>query len=162
LIKKHAAKRKTGRKKTRGKPPFEPAAEHRSLVETVAGFGLLHRDICLLIVNPHTGKPVSEPTLRKNFKAELAVGAVKANAKVVQSLYQQATTKGNVTAAIWWTKCRMGWKETVRTEVAGKVRISDARKRIAAKIAEIVSRRDGLAAGSGSGGDPGEADDERG
>jgi len=119
LIKRRSTGRKTGRKKTRGHPRFEPTADNRTTVETVAGFGLLHRDICLLIVNPHTGKPLSEKTLRANFKAELAIGAVKANANVVKSLYQQAT-KGNVTAAIWWTKCRMNWKEIVRAEVAGK------------------------------------------
>jgi hypothetical protein len=28
-------------------------------------------------------------------------------------LYQQAVG-GNVTAQIWWTKARMGWKETVQ------------------------------------------------
>lgn len=144
-----------------GPPVFEPTAEHRTTVETVAGFGLIYRDICLLIINPHTGKPISEPTLRGKFKRELAVGTVKTNANVVKSLYTQAT-KGNVTAAIWWTKCRMGWKETVRTEVAGKVKLTDARKRIADRIKEIVGRRDRLAAGNGAGGDPGETDDQRG
>lgn len=151
-------KRRTGKKKTRGKPAFEPTAVDRTMVETVAGFGLVYRDICLLIVNPQTGKPISEPTLRARFKAELAVGAVKANANVVKSLYTQAT-KGNVTAAIWWTKCRMGWKETVRTELAGKnggpiqhhvdlSRLTDAQL---ATLEEILGA--GAAAGSGQGGE---------
>jgi hypothetical protein len=149
------------RQKGPGYPRFEPTVEQRDTVESLAGLGLLHREICLLIVNPHRRKPIDEKTLRKWFKHELAVGSVKTNGKVAKSLYQQAL-KGNVTACIWWTKCRMGWKETVRTEVTGQVKFSDARKRIADKIAEIVSRRDRLAAGNGSGSDPREADDKRG
>ena len=35
-----------------------------------------------------------------------------ANYQVAKSLYEQAVG-GNVTAAIWWTKARMGWSETV-------------------------------------------------
>jgi hypothetical protein len=99
------------------------AKEQREHVESLAGFGLLHREICLLIINPATGKPIGEKTLRAAFKGELAVGVVKTNGKVVQSLYKNAL-KGNVTAQIWWTKCRMGWKETVRTEVTGKVKLN--------------------------------------
>ena len=37
----------------------------------------------------------------------------------VESLYQQALA-GNVTAQIWWTKGRMGWKEKTVSEVTGK------------------------------------------
>jgi hypothetical protein len=37
---------------------------------------------------------------------------------VAESLYRQAVD-GNMTAAIWWTKCRMAWKETVRSEHTG-------------------------------------------
>jgi hypothetical protein len=48
---------------------------------------------------------------RAAFRHELDVGHVIANSAVAQSLYQQAIN-GNVTAAIWWTKARMGWKET--------------------------------------------------
>jgi hypothetical protein len=53
----------------------------------------------------------SRCTLRSAFRHELDVGHVKANSAVAESLYQQAI-KGNVTAAIWWTKARTGWKET--------------------------------------------------
>ena len=40
------------------------AKEQREHVESLAGFGLLHREICLLIINPATGKPIGEKTSR--------------------------------------------------------------------------------------------------
>jgi hypothetical protein len=42
---------------------------------------------------------------------EMESSADMANAKVAQSLFNQAIN-GNTSAAIWWTKSRMGWKET--------------------------------------------------
>jgi hypothetical protein len=90
------------------RPRFEPTAQQRQLVEMTAGFGLCHRDICLLVTNPRTQRPIDEKTLRKMFRSELDTGAVKANMAVAKSLWRKAIN-GDVTAAIWWTKCRMGW-----------------------------------------------------
>ena len=54
-------------------------------------------------------------TLRLRFRRELDLGVAKANSKVGQSLFQMATT-GNVAAAIFWTKSRMGWREVIKVE----------------------------------------------
>ena len=48
---------------------------------------------------------------RKAFRVELDRGMAVANYQVAKSIYEQAVG-GNVTAAIWWTKARMGWSET--------------------------------------------------
>lgn len=105
--------------KRNGRPPFKPTREQREHVETLAGLGLRQPDIALMVKNPTTGKPVDEKTLRAHFAKELAEGVVKANAKIAQSLFQKATGDGSqaVTACIWWTKCRMGWKEHVAVDV---------------------------------------------
>jgi len=100
---------------------FEPTDEQRKQVEAMKGYGIPEPDIALLIINPRTEKPIARETLRKHFAYELSVGNAKANAKVAQSLYQQATDGKNTTAAIWWTKTRMGWKETQNLEHSGKV-----------------------------------------
>jgi len=100
-----------------GYHPFVPTKEQRDNVEALAGYGIAHEEICRLVINPRTGRPIDDKTLRRHFRSELGTGYVKANAKVVQSLYAQATG-GNVTAAIWWTKARMGWAE--RVEHSGK------------------------------------------
>jgi hypothetical protein len=75
----------------------------------MAGLGIEHDHIAKVIINPRTKKHIDPDTLRKYFRTELDTGAIKANAVVAKSLYDQARA-GNVVAAIWWTKCRMGWK----------------------------------------------------
>ena len=47
----------------------------------------------------------------------------KANARVAENLYRKATgdSREGVTAAIFWLKCRAGWKETSVREVTGEV-----------------------------------------
>ena len=101
--------------KKAGMPRFEPTPEQRKTVETMAGHGIPHVDIARVIISPRTGRDIDATTLRAAFRHELDVGHVKANSAVAQSLYQQAIN-GNVTAAIWWTKARMGWKETVQQQ----------------------------------------------
>lgn len=63
---------------------------------------------------------------------ELEAGHVRANAQVAQSLFNQATNevKPNVTAAIFWLKCRAGWREDGDM---GKKEAAQALSRVAAK-----------------------------
>lgn len=106
------------------KPPaeraFEPTPEQRTHVTTLAGLGLRHDEIALLILNPITRAPIGEATLRNVFEHELAAGPAQANSQVSQSLYRMATgtagVKRSTAAAIFWTKARMGWRETVHVE----------------------------------------------
>ena len=62
---------------------------------------------------------ISVETLVKYYREELDTSAAKANSIVARNLLQKATGNGptSVTAAIWWTKARMGWSE--RTEHTG-------------------------------------------
>lgn len=63
---------------------------------------------------------ISLRTLTRNYREELDRGAIEANSRVAQSLFQIATNvdeegkreKGAVTAAIFWLKVRARWKET--------------------------------------------------
>ncbi|WP_287138887.1 hypothetical protein [Mesorhizobium sp.] len=54
---------------------------------------------------------------------ELESGAIKANARVAETLYPKATGEGReaVTAAIFWLKTRARWKETSIHELEGKL-----------------------------------------
>ena len=74
------------------------------MVRAMAGYGVPHDDIALVV-------RCSPPTLRKHFRAELDVAAIEANARVAQTLFQQATTPGNIAATIFWLKARAGWRE---------------------------------------------------
>ena len=97
----------------RTKPPHKPTPEDRKQVEILSGLGIPQDQICRLI-----GGGISEKTLRKWYAQELADGVPKANSQVSKSLFQKAVA-GDTTAQIWWTKTRMGWKDTSRVEVAG-------------------------------------------
>jgi len=103
-----------------GRPPFRPTDDDRQHVETLAGFGLRREEICLLVRHPKTGAPITEKTLRRHFAHELAVGAPKMGAKVADSLVKRALDMSHpqgATCAIWYSKCRMGWKERVAVDV---------------------------------------------
>jgi hypothetical protein len=91
---------------------FAPTDEQRRLVKAMAGYGVPQDDIALVV-------KCSAPTLRKWFRHELDVAAVEANARVAQTLYQQATTPGNISATIFWLKARAGWREKQTVEVTG-------------------------------------------
>jgi hypothetical protein len=88
-------------------PKHNPTDEQRKTVKAMIGYGIVQTDIATVI-------GIDPKTLRLHYASEIATGAIEANAQVAQSLFKAATKGGNMTAAIWWTKTRMGWKETVR------------------------------------------------
>ncbi len=95
-----------------GRKPFVPTDEQRRLVVAMAGYGVPHDGIALVV-------RCSPPTLRKWFRHELDVATIEANARVAQTLYQQATKPGNIAATIFWLKARAGWREKHAVEVSG-------------------------------------------
>jgi hypothetical protein len=105
---------------TAGRKPFVPSDDHRRVVRAVSGYGMTEEQICKIIINPQTDKPIDLKTLRKHFRSELDTGSIIANSKVAETLYKMATQGNNVTAAIFWLKTRARWKETDRLEVTGQ------------------------------------------
>jgi hypothetical protein len=100
----------------RGRPAFSPSEEQRRQVKAMAAYGVPQEDIATVLA-------IDAKTLRKHFWPDLQTGAIEANAKVAQSLFQRATTeKGSagVTAAIFWLKVRAGWREPVAAPKLGK------------------------------------------
>lgn len=59
---------------------------------------------------------ISSGTLRLHYRDELDLGVIEANSKIAETLFNQGVREGNTAALIWWTKSRMGWKETTRVE----------------------------------------------
>jgi hypothetical protein len=105
--------------------PHEPTEKDRLAVETMAGHGIAQMDIARVI-------GVSISTLSKWYRDELETGAVKANSRVAQSLFDKATGNGNgsVAAAIFWLKCRARWSEATSAEayVGKKAQLEQAAK----------------------------------
>jgi hypothetical protein len=120
----------------RGRKPFVPTQVQRQQVEAMVAYGLPLDALCTLLVNPETGKPLSFKTFRKNFGTEIALGAHKANARVAESIFQQAVGSPaiydqngrcirnpippNITAAIFWLKARAGWRDRDPTPVENR------------------------------------------
>lgn len=81
-----------------------------SEMEVLAGLGLNLNDIASVF-------GISKTTLWRyanenpRINETLEKGRAKANAKVAQSLYNNAVKNDNIAAQIWWTKSRMGWRE---------------------------------------------------
>lgn len=89
----------------------QPSDESRKQAETASGLGLPQEQIAALL-------SIDPKTLREHYRKELDQGIARANGQVVKSLYASATA-GDTTAAIWWTKTRLGWKDTSRMEHTG-------------------------------------------
>lgn len=88
------------------RPEHQPTEDSRRVAELAAGCGIPEDDIAVII--GVTGK-----TLRKHYRAELDRGMAVINFKIVKNLARIAQGQGReaVTAAIYWTKTRMGWSE---------------------------------------------------
>lgn len=82
--------------------PHQPTDESRTLVRTLAAYGIPVEQICTVV-------GVSWNTLAKHYGAELDKAAIEANAQVAGALFKQAMG-GNVTAQIFWLKTRARWK----------------------------------------------------
>ncbi|MBC8158278.1 MAG: hypothetical protein H8E94_02990 [Alphaproteobacteria bacterium] len=96
------------------KQPFKPTDEERQLVTQMCAVGIPQESICLVVRDG-----IDDKTLRKHFRRELDTAKIKANAKVGGTLFNKAMA-GDTTAAIFWAKTQMGWKETNATEITGK------------------------------------------
>jgi RNA polymerase-interacting CarD/CdnL/TRCF family regulator len=72
--------------------------------------------------------------MRKYYMSELETGHIEANAQVAQSLFKQATNKEkpNVSAAIFWLKCRAEWREDGKEEM-GKKEAREVLSKVAAR-----------------------------
>lgn len=95
--------------KQKGDGLFIPSAEQRGMVEASVGFGHTYDEICLLIINPLTGKAICKHTLIKAFPFELERGKVSVKTKVMSALYKNAVEHNNVAAQIFWLKSRERW-----------------------------------------------------
>ena len=96
----------------------EPTDETRATVSALVAFGINREDIARYI-------GISHGTLRKCYREELDLAVIKANQEVGNYLHslasgraiQQGATHADCkTAAIFWAKTRMGWRETDRAE----------------------------------------------
>jgi hypothetical protein len=95
----------------------------------MTGFGIPQEEICRLIKNPETGKPIDKKTLELHFAEEIETGQTKANATVGRFIYATITggpggvdnPRGRVDLAKFWASTRMGWKSTTVHQHEGTI-----------------------------------------
>ena len=97
------------------KPSFKPTDDERNLVEQMTACGIPQESQCLVIRDG-----IDDKTLRKHFRRELDTAATKANTKVAGTLFSKAMG-GDTAAMIWWSKTRMGWKDSSALQVTAKI-----------------------------------------
>jgi hypothetical protein len=90
------------------RPRWQPTAKEREQVSMMTAIGIAQPAICRIL-------KVSEKTLRRACRFEIATGQAQANTQVGEALFQ-AAVGGNVAAMIFWMKTRAGWKETITIE----------------------------------------------
>src|SRR5215510_8163239 len=145
-------------KRGRGRPKFEPTQDQRSQVKQMKALGIPEDRICKTITNPQTGKPVSPMTLVRAFAAELESGATEFHTLVgnfiLCAILGKKPALGDaikseqvrMTAAIFFAKTKMGWKETVVNEPANKddkpFLVDDAWQRLIDEIDRIRARKE--------------------
>jgi hypothetical protein len=119
--------------------------------------GIPEDRICKTITNPRTSKPVAPMTLARAFAAELERGATEFHTLVgnfiVCAILGKKPAFGDaikseqvrMTAAIFFAKTKMGWRETVN-EQANKddkpFLVDDARQRLIDEIDRIRARKE--------------------
>lgn len=111
-----------------GRPTHEPTEKTRSEVKAFAMVGTPQDEIAKYI-------GVDRKTLTKHYRHELDTAMTMANAKIAQSLYQQATN-GNTSAAIFWLKCRAGWIDRQSIEHSGQIQVKQQLNEILDEISE--------------------------
>lgn len=95
---------KPARRRRPGPVGHQPTEQSRMQARTLAGLGLPQDQIALLI-------GIDPKTLRKHYEAEMALGEAQATQQVATTLFTRATRDRDLGAAVFWMKCRAGWRE---------------------------------------------------
>lgn len=133
---------------------FHPTSEQRNLVKAMTGYKIPMDEICMLVINPKSKRPVSTTTLQKHFRDELDTGFVSGKMRVMAATFRNAigeqkqnpdgtisvVREGNVTAQIWLGKTLYGMREMVQVDVPppppdAEHNLLDAARRVAFTLA---------------------------
>lgn len=107
-----------------GRKKFVPTPYQCDVVKLLAGRGIPQEHIRRLIINPQTGKPLSIKTLELAFASEIKTAQIELNVQmvrfVVDTIFGQRPVSGRpiksewvrLKLAIFFLKCRAGWRES--------------------------------------------------
>jgi hypothetical protein len=100
---------------------FVPTAAQRRTVELLLIAGYTQPDICAVLFNPETNKPISGKTFRAAFAQEIRLAHAQAVSDILGTVIRTAKGKGPqaLIAAMFFLKTRAGFREVSRHEIAG-------------------------------------------
>jgi hypothetical protein len=106
--------------------------------------GVSEPEICLLIKNPETDKPIDLETLRKYFADEIAIGAAKMKLRISKFIFATilghegglADDKARGRLLLAFAKARLGWNEEVGDPIVAK----DVQQKLTDKLYELAQR----------------------
>ncbi len=110
-----------------------PTDDERKQVSALVAYGIPQDAIARMM-------GIRRAALARHYKKEIANAGHQANARVAESLYQQAI-KGNLTAMIFWLKTRAGWREVDRLEVTDR----NGEPLGSGAVATLMDRLEGIA-----------------
>ncbi len=113
-----------------GRPEHAPTDETRRVVETMAGFGIPQKSICLAL-------GISQMTMAKHYADELERGAGVVEKKLVANLLRLSGGDGPTAmqAIKFALQCRFGWSQYVPRQVNEE---PEGKKAAAAKAAHTA------------------------
>jgi hypothetical protein len=126
-------KKTTKASRGKGAPPHEPTEQSRKQAETMAGLGMSHDKIALVM-------RLSPMTLRKHYAEELARGRALASMTVTNSLMTNIK-KGNVPSIIFYLKTRERWSEANGAPSDGGDGTADKRERRPLVVQVVDARK---------------------
>ena len=121
-----------------GRPKFEPTDEQRRMAEGLTGFGMREDEIARLI-------GIDPKTLRKHFRRELDVGAIRTKAAVAKKAFEMAMSGQHPAMTKFFLERRAGWGQmpTATQELAheqpAKPSDADLNKTITDQLARIAA-----------------------
>lgn len=108
----------------RGRKNHKPSAEQKNLVKLCMASGFTQEETANVL-------EIDKKTLRKYYRDELDFGREQANVQVAGSIFRSAV-RGNMQAAIYWSKVHMGWRDNTETQTV----INIAPQKIEAPVIE--------------------------
>jgi hypothetical protein len=125
-----------------GRPPYEPDQKDRDFAIAMAAHGA-RQDVIARVLR------ISDVTLRKHLAYEIEMGLPRAHADVGHTLFMKSVggperdwRRADTTAAIFYAKTQMGWREPAKEIELGDIRIESLSDRqLEALLERIVARQ---------------------
>lgn len=93
-----------------GRPPHEPTDRNRGFVQAAIMGGIPQSEVAAAL-------EISVNTLKKYYAEQIDGSVTRANAAVINTAYQMATSGKCPAMTIFWLKTRLGWRDVNQVDI---------------------------------------------